>query len=54
MKKVYITITGMDHYHGSDFLEPGARVRLIKDPENKYDREAIRAEMEGLGKKVVV
>ena len=50
MKKVYITITGLDHYHGSDFLEPGARVRLIKDPENKYDHEAIRVEMEGLGK----
>ena len=50
MKKVYITITGLDHYHGTDFLEPGIKVRLIKDPENKYDHEAIRVEMEGLGK----
>ena len=50
MKKVYITITGLDHYHGTDFLEPGTRVRLIKDPENKYDHEAIRVEMDGLGK----
>ena len=50
MKKVYITITGLDHYSGAEFLEPGARVKLIKDPENKYDHEAIRVEMEGLGK----
>ena len=50
MKKVYITITGMDHYHGTDFLENGVKVRLIKDPDNKYDHEAIRVEMEGLGK----
>lgn len=50
MKKVYITITGLDHYHGTEFLEPGVRVRLVKDPENKYDHEAIRVEMDGLGK----
>ena len=50
MQKVYVTITGVNHYHGAEFLEPGAKVRLIKDPENKYDHEAIRVEMEGLGK----
>ena len=49
-KKIYITITGTNHYLGVEFLKKGTRVTLIKDPDNKYDREAIRVEMEGLGK----
>ena len=50
MDKIYITITGMNHYQGTDFLKKGMKVRLIKEPDNDYDREAIRAELEGLGK----
>lgn len=49
-KKVFITITGTNHYQGDEFLEKGTRVTLIKDPDNKYDHEAIHVEMEGLGK----
>ena len=49
-KKVFITITGTNHYLGDEFLKEGTRVQLIKDPDNKYDHEAIRVEMEGLGK----
>ena len=49
-QKVYITIAGTNYYHGRDFLEPGMKVRLIKDPDNEHDREAIRVEMDGLGK----
>ena len=49
-RKIFITITGISHYHGDAFMEKGTRIRLIKEPDNKYDREAIRAEMEGLGK----
>ena len=49
-KKIYITITGTNHYLGDEFLKKGTRVTLIKDPDNKHDREAIRVEMEGLGK----
>ena len=45
-----VTITGTDHYHGDGFLKKDTRVLLIKDPDNKYDHEAIRVEMEGLGK----
>jgi hypothetical protein len=26
------------------------KVRLVKEPDNEYDREAIRVELEGLGK----
>lgn len=49
-KKVFITITGTNHYLGDEFLKKGTRVTLIKDPDNKHDHEAIRVEMEGLGK----
>ena len=48
-RKIYITITGTKHYFGSEFLEPKMKVTLKKDPENEYDNEAIKAEMEGLG-----
>ena len=36
-KKVFITITGTNHYLGDEFLKKGTRVTLIKDPDNKYD-----------------
>ncbi len=42
MKNIYFTITGMNHYYGSDVLKRGMRVRLVKEPGNKYDKEAIR------------
>lgn len=50
MKKCYITLTGLNHRYGTDFFKEGQKVRLVKEPENEYDREAIRAEMPGLGK----
>jgi hypothetical protein len=48
MKKIYFTITGMQFRYGSDFLERGDIVSLVKEPDNKYDKEAIRVEMDGL------
>ena len=50
MKKIYITISGMRHYYGTDILERGDEVKLIKEPDNDYDNEAIRVEVDGLGK----
>ena len=50
MKKIFFTIAGMRHYLGEDFLERGDVVKLIKEPENEFDKEAIRVEIEGLGK----
>ena len=50
MKKKYFTITGLWHYYGSDFLEKGMKVKLIKEPDNQFDKEAIRVELKGLGK----
>ena len=50
MNTVYFTLTGTNHYFGAEFLKPDMCVKLVKEPDNKYDKEAIRVEMEGLGK----
>jgi len=50
MNRIYFTITGTNYYHGKDFIKEGMYVRLIKEPDNEYDNEAIRVELEGLGK----
>ena len=47
--KIWFTITGMNHYHGSDFLEKGMKVRLEKEPDNTHDREAIKVLLDGIG-----
>ena len=49
MEKIYFTITGTNHYFGNEFLKPDMKVRLIKEPDNDYDKEAIKVELEGLG-----
>ncbi len=46
---MYFTITGTSYRHGKDFMKRGMRVRLVKEPDNEHDREAIRVEMPGLG-----
>lgn len=50
MSTKYITVTGMNHYFGNEFVERGMQIKLIKDVENEYDKEAIKVEMDGLGK----
>ena len=50
MAKIFITLTGTKHYFGNDFLKKGMKVRLEKDPDNEYDKEAIKVTYEGLGK----
>ena len=50
MAKAFITLTGTKYYFGNDFLEKGMKVRLEKEPDNEYDREAIKVTYEGLGK----
>ena len=49
MKKIYFTITGTNYRYGHDFLEPGMKVKLEKEPDNPYDAEAIKVSMKGLG-----
>ena len=47
--KIWFTITGTNHYHGQDFFEKGQKVILEKEPDNKYDREAVKVTMKGIG-----
>lgn len=47
--RIYFTLTGTKFYHGKDFLEKDMTVKLVKDPDNEFDREAIRVELEGVG-----
>ncbi len=49
MKDTLITITGLNFRFGSDFLKKGMKVKLVKEPENEFDKEAIRVELKGLG-----
>ena len=50
MRRIYFTITRMRYCFGSEFLKEGMMVRLVKEPENHSDNEAIRVELKGLGK----
>ena len=47
--KAFVTITGIKHHFGSKPFAVGQKIRLTKDPDNDFDREAIRAELLGLG-----
>ena len=49
MNKIYFTVTGTSYRYGLDFFKPDMTVRLVKEPDNEADREAIKVEMEGLG-----
>ena len=49
MKNIYFTITGTNHRYGHKFLEPDMKVELVKEPDNEFDKEAIKVEIEGLG-----
>ena len=47
--KVFFTITGTKYRYGQKFMEKGMKVRLEKEPDNEYDREAIKVMMDGFG-----
>ena len=49
MKKIYFTITGTKYRCGHDFMKPGMKVKLVKEPDNAYDTEAIKVTMKGVG-----
>ena len=46
-RSTLICVTGTQHYKGSMPLKPGVILDLIKEPENKFDRDAIRVEING-------
>ena len=49
MSEIYFTIAGTNNWHGQEFIEPGMKVKLVKEPDNKVDSEAIKVEMPGIG-----
>ena len=49
MADIFITITGVEYRYGSDFLEKGMTVKLVKEPDNDYDKEAIKVELKPFG-----
>ena len=49
-RKIYFTVTGLKFRYGTDFIERGDIVRLVKEPDNEHDSEAIKVEIDGLGK----
>lgn len=48
--KYYVTLTGLNYRYGTEPFRVGQKVKLVKEPDNTADREAIRAELPGLGK----
>ena len=47
---IYVAITGTNHYFGTEFIKPGQLIHLLKEPDNPYDQEAIKAVMTPVGK----
>lgn len=50
MEEMYFTIAGCNHYYETEFMEKGMKVKLVKEPDNEYDKEAIQVKIKGLGK----
>lgn len=50
MNEMYFTIAGCNYYFGTGFMEKGMKVKLIKEPDNEHDKEAIQVKIKGLGK----
>lgn len=49
MKEMFITVTGFRNYSGAAPFRIGRLVRCAKEPDNTYDKEAIRCTMPMLG-----
>jgi len=49
-KTYFITLTGFKQYYDKKPFEPGQIVRLVKEPDNPYDAEAISVELPYIGR----
>lgn len=43
-----LPLTGTKYHLGNEFLKPGMKLTLEKEPDNKYDKEAILVKLKGL------
>lgn len=48
--ELYTTIVGLKNYEGNKVFKIGSIVRLVKEPDNDYDLEAIACENQYIGK----
>lgn len=49
-ENIYFTINGVNMFHGIKPFKIGSIIKLVKEPENDYDAEAIRIELRYAGK----
>ena len=49
-QELYATIVGLNNYEGNKVFKIGSIVRLVKEPDNDYDLEAIACESKYVGK----
>lgn len=49
-KNMHITLLGFSKFHGLKPFNLESLIKLVKEPENKYDTEAIACEMRYFGK----
>ena len=50
MNEKYVTIICFNQFHGKKIFKIGSILKLIKEPDNSHDAEAIRTEMRYAGK----
>ena len=48
--ELFTTIVGLKNYEGSKVFKIGSIVKLVKEPDNDYDLEAIACEIRYIGK----
>ena len=46
----FIAVVGSQHYFGVAIFKTGQHVKLTKEPENSHDSEAIKVELDPVGK----
>ncbi len=49
-KNYFVTVTGTKFYYGMKPFEIGRIIKLVKEPGNEHDAEAIKAELPFIGK----
>ncbi len=49
MADYYVTITGINHYYEKTPFQINRTIQLVKEPDNEYDSEAIRAVLPYIG-----
>ena len=49
-QELYATVVGLKNYKGNHVFKLKSKIKLIKEPENDYDTEAIVCELKYIGK----